>query len=80
MPLALGPIAVNTLFRFEWNVRAAAVVGMIGAGGIGQALFFAQHLFFYKTMAAYIAITWAIVIVVDLAGERLRGGNVEALT
>lgn len=80
VPLAFGPIAVNTLFRFEWNVRAAAVVGMIGAGGIGQALFLAQQLFFYKTMAAYIAITWAIVIVVDALGERLRGGQFEALT
>jgi phosphonate transport system permease protein len=80
IPLALGPIAVNTLFRFEWNVRAAAVLGMIGAGGIGQALFLAQQLFFYKTMAAYVIITWLIVMAVDLLGERLRGKNIEAFT
>jgi phosphonate transport system permease protein len=80
VPLAFGPIAVNTLFRFEWNVRAAAVLGMIGAGGIGQALFLAQQLFFYKTMAAYVVITWVIVMAVDIVGERLRGGHIEALT
>jgi phosphonate transport system permease protein len=73
VPLAFAPIAVNTLFRLEWNVRAAAVVGMIGAGGIGQALFLAQQLFFYKTMAAYVAITWLIVLIFDAFGERLRG-------
>lgn len=79
VPLAFGPIAVNTLFRFEWNVRAAAVLGMIGAGGIGQALFLAQQLFFYRTMAAYVAITWLIVLAVDVIGERLRGGHIEAV-
>ena len=68
-------MGVHTLFRFEWNVRAAAVVGMIGAGGIGQALFLAQQLFFYKTMMAYVAITWAIVMLTDMLGERLRAGG-----
>jgi phosphonate transport system permease protein len=80
VPLAFGPIAVNTLFRLEWNARAAAVVGMIGAGGIGQALFLAQQLFFYKTMMAYVAITWIIVLAFDLLGERLRGRNITAMT
>jgi phosphonate transport system permease protein len=80
VPLAFGPIAVNTLFRLEWNVRAAAVVGMIGAGGIGQALFLAQQLFFYKTMAAYVAITWLIVLIFDALGTRLRGRSITAMT
>lgn len=78
IPLAFGPIAVHTLFRLEWNVRAAAVVGMIGAGGIGQALFLAQQLFFYKTMLAYVLITWAIVMLGDALGERLRHGELRA--
>ncbi|MBV8151049.1 MAG: ABC transporter permease subunit [Candidatus Eremiobacteraeota bacterium] len=72
VPLALGPLAVHTLFRLEWNMRAAAVVGMIGAGGIGQALFEAQQLFFYKTMAAYVLLTWFLVLASDALGERLR--------
>jgi phosphonate transport system permease protein len=80
VPLALGPIAVNTLFRLEWNARAAAVVGMIGAGGLGQALFLAQQLFFYKTMAAYVAITWLIVLIFDTLGDRIRGRSITAMT
>ena len=55
LPLAVAPLAVHTLFRLEWNVRAATIVGVIGAGGIGQALYNAQQLFFYQQMAAYIA-------------------------
>ncbi len=34
LPLALAPIAVHTLFRLEWNIRAATILGVIGAGGI----------------------------------------------
>jgi phosphonate transport system permease protein len=78
VPIALGPLAIHTLFRLEWNVRAAAVVGMIGAGGIGQALFNAQQLFFYRTMVAYVLITWAIVLVSDILTERLRGRELMA--
>ncbi len=72
LPLALGPLVAHTLFRLEWNVRAAAVVGLIGAGGIGQALFQAQQLFFYREMLAYVLVTWALVACSDWFGERLR--------
>jgi phosphonate transport system permease protein len=65
IPLTLGPLSVHALFRLEWNLRQATVVGMIGAGGIGQALFEAQQLFFYQQMIAYLLITWVIVLLVD---------------
>src|SRR3546814_17176741 len=44
LPLASGPIAVYSLFRLEWNLRMATVVGVFGAGRIGQSLYEAQHL------------------------------------
>ncbi|HVX92156.1 MAG TPA: phosphonate ABC transporter, permease protein PhnE [Xanthobacteraceae bacterium] len=72
VPLSLGPLAVHTLFRLEWNLRQATVVGMIGAGGIGQALFEAQQLFFYRQMIAYLIVTWVIVLLVDRASEWTR--------
>jgi phosphonate transport system permease protein len=72
VPLALSPVAVHTLFRLEWNVRAATIIGVIGAGGIGQALFDAQQLFFYKQMVAYILVTWLLVLAVDQASGVLR--------
>jgi phosphonate transport system permease protein len=72
VPLAMAPIAVHTLFRLEWNIRAATILGVIGAGGIGEALFNAQQLFFYKQMMAYIAITWLLVATVDFSSGLLR--------
>jgi phosphonate transport system permease protein len=72
IPLALAPMTIHSLFRFEWNIRAAAVVGMIGAGGIGGALYDAQQLFFYPEMMAYIIITWCLVSASDLLGQKTR--------
>ena len=66
-------MAIHTLFRLEWNLRAATVVGMIGAGGIGQALYDAQQLFFYNQMMAYVCITWAIVMLADVLSDWMRG-------
>ena len=45
---------------------------MIGAGGIGQALYEAQQLFFYHQMIAYLIITWIIVLLVDRASAWTR--------
>jgi phosphonate transport system permease protein len=72
LPLAFAPMLVHTLFRFEWNMRAATVMGIIGAGGIGEALFNAQQLFFYRKMVAYVIITWALVLLMDFANAQLR--------
>ena len=71
-PLALGPVAAHALFRLDWNLRMATVVGMIGGGGIGQALYNAQQLFFYRTMMAYLLVTWLLVMGFDALNSRLR--------
>ena len=72
LPLALGPISVHTLFRLEWNMRAATVIGLISAGGVGQALFDAQQLFHYQEMVFYVLVTWAMIMVTDLLNVWVR--------
>ena len=72
LPLALPPITAHTLFRLEWNMRAATIVGVIGAGGIGEALYNAQQLQFYSRMLAYLCIIALLVLVVDQFSEALR--------
>lgn len=71
-PLAFPPLVIHTLFRFEWNMRAATIMGIIGAGGIGQALFNAQQQFFYDKVIAYVIITWMLVMLTDFANAQLR--------
>lgn len=71
-PLTLAPLAAHSLFRLEWNLRMATVLGVIGAGGIGQALYEAQQLFFYRQMLAYVLVTAVLIGLLDQAGEALR--------
>jgi phosphonate transport system permease protein len=72
IPLALGPLAAHALFRLEWNLRMATVLGLIGAGGVGQALYEAQQLFFYRQMVGWLLVTWALVGGFDAVSERVR--------
>jgi phosphonate transport system permease protein len=72
LPLALPAVAAHTLFRLEWNMRAATIVGVIGAGGIGEALYNAQQLQFYRQMTAYLGITTLLVLAVDRLSGALR--------
>ena len=71
-PLSLAPVAAHTLFRLDWNLRMATVMGLIGAGGIGQALYNAQQLFFYRNMMAYVVVTWLMVLGFDALSTRIR--------
>ena len=60
------------LYRFESNVRAATVLGVIGAGGIGQVLFEAIRGFYYPQASAMLVIMLITVSLLDLLSQRLR--------
>lgn len=60
------------LYRFESNVRAATVLGVIGAGGIGQVLFESIRGFYYPQASAMLIIMLVTVSLLDLLSQRLR--------
>jgi phosphonate transport system permease protein len=68
MPLWLS----YTLYRFESNVRSAAVVGMVGAGGIGMVLWDVMRGFQYAQTAAVLLMLVASVSLIDLLSSQLR--------
>jgi len=72
MPQAVPRILAFTLFRFEVNVRAAAVMGFVGSGGLGDALHTAISLFHMDDLATLLLVTLAVVLVVDATGDRVR--------
>jgi phosphonate transport system permease protein len=53
-------------------VRGAAVMGFVGAGGIGQDLIEAIRKFYYADVSAILVLIIATVIVIDLVTERIR--------
>lgn len=61
------------LLRLEINVRAASVLGFVGAGGIGQELYRAIKQFQLTDASAIALMLIAAVIAVDTASSWLRG-------
>jgi phosphonate transport system permease protein len=61
-----------TLLRFEINVRGAAVMGFVGAGGIGQDLVEAIRKFYYSDVSALLVLIIITVMIIDNITERLR--------
>jgi phosphonate transport system permease protein len=72
VPQVLSNFASYALLRFEINVRGAAVMGFVGAGGIGQDLITAIRKFYYSDVSALLLLIIATVMVIDLMTERLR--------
>jgi phosphonate transport system permease protein len=60
------------LFRWDINVRESAVLGLVGAGGIGMALDAALNLFQWPKVALILIAILAIVIVAEIAVTQIR--------
>lgn len=60
------------LFRWDINVRESAVIGLVGAGGIGMAIDTAMNLFQWERVALMLVAIFAIVIVAELAVTYIR--------
>lgn len=61
-----------SLYRFESNVRSATVLGIVGAGGIGQPLYEMIRGFYYHETAAIMTIIIVSVSLLDILSQRLR--------
>ena len=63
-----------TLYRWENNIRAAAVLGVVGAGGLGQLLAFHMGLFQMNKTCSVLAAMLALVALVDALSYAARRG------
>lgn len=72
VPQVLPEFASHVLYRFEINLRAATVLGMVGAGGIGLPLI--QRLQFrrWDEVSMFLIVIVGFIIVVDAVSSRLR--------
>lgn len=60
------------LYRFESNSRAATVLGLIGAGGIGQTLFESLQAFDYAKVSTIAIIIVVAVTLIDMLSQAMR--------
>lgn len=72
LPQVLPQLADITIYRWEYHFRASAVLGIVGAGGIGFELMAALRLIKYSEVSAILLSILACVIVVDSLGGWLR--------
>jgi phosphonate transport system permease protein len=72
LPQVLPQLADITIYRWEYHFRASAVLGIVGAGGIGFELIAALRIIRYDQVSAILITILACVILVDGIGARLR--------
>ena len=60
------------LYRFESNSRSATVLGLIGAGGIGQVLFDSMNAFNFRAVSAIVIIVVVAVTLIDSLSQIMR--------
>ena len=71
-PQVLPQLMSYTLYRWENNIRAAAVLGVVGAGGLGQLLAFHMGLFHMGKTATVLLAMLLLVGLVDGCSHALR--------
>ena len=91
LPQVLPEIVAFWLYRFEINIRAAAILGVVGAGGIGTVVQETINYRRYEKAGVAIIVIIVATILIDLvsgwvrqriitgSNARLEAGNVEAL-
>jgi phosphonate transport system permease protein len=72
VPQLRAALVSAVLYRFDVNLREAAVLGLVGAGGIGAPLIFAMNKYAWNTAGAIALGLVLLVWIVDLVSSRLR--------
>ena len=72
LPQVLPQLMSYMLYRWENNIRAAAILGVVGAGGLGQLLSFHMGLFQMNKTATILAAMLLMVACVDVLSFALR--------
>lgn len=72
LPVVIPQFTSYALYRWEYNIRMAAVLGFVGAGGLGQLLYVSLSVFKTQEAATVILAMIGIVAAVDLFSAWLR--------
>ena len=72
LPQVLPVLAGQVLYFFESNVRSAAIIGIVGAGGIGLHLYEAIRTLEWREVAFLVLMILVAVALIDTVSSRLR--------
>src|SRR5690606_1625944 len=71
-PGARPQVYSSCIFMLEYNVRAASVLGIVGAGGIGYYIKSYVDMFDHQAVFASLLLLLAVVVVLDWVSTRTR--------
>ena len=72
LPQVLPQFVSYTLYRWECAIRASAILGFVGAGGLGQQLELAMRMFQFNEVLTLVGILFVLVAGVDWLSAALR--------
>jgi phosphonate transport system permease protein len=72
LPQVLPHYVAFSLYAFELNVRASTVIGIVGAGGIGQLLYEQYQFFAWSNVSVIVIELFVAVLVIELVSIALR--------
>jgi len=72
LPQVIPSWIAYTLYRFETNLRAGTILGIVGAGGIGFELYTSLKLFQYQDTASCVIVILVMVMGADYLSSKLR--------
>lgn len=72
LPQVFPHYLATTLFTFEYNIKDSFIVGIVGAGGLGQELMDSIHLLEWRDAGVIIALLIVLINIVDNASYRVR--------
>ena len=72
MPQALPNFVSYTLYRWECAVRASAILGLVGAGGLGQQIEISMRMFNFNEVLTILMILFLMVASVDYLSAKVR--------
>jgi phosphonate transport system permease protein len=72
LPQAMPDLVGTTVYVLDHNVRAAAILGLVGAGGIGYDMVMAMRLFEYERIVLIALAIYVVVTLLDRLSDRLR--------
>jgi phosphonate transport system permease protein len=71
-PQALPNFVSYTLYRWECAVRASAILGLVGAGGLGQQIEISMRMFNFNEVLTILILLFVMVAVVDYLSAKVR--------
>lgn len=74
LPETGNALLSHTLFAFDYNVRHASVLGVVGAGGIGTLMLGYLNFFQLDRLLTVLLIVFATVLLIDGASRAVRSG------